>query len=958
MSRLTSASGLLALLRETDADILNFALTRLNKGADQFWFEATADLALVEELHDSVSLPESTRQLASLLASKVYFHLGEYDESVHFALASGPLFEGGKARSLYIDTILSRCIDTYVQHRQGTTPLSESKVSMIPQLESLFTALAESWHAGDDQFLQIKELIGFMIRARRLDLLEVVLGKHVAATGSAEMLTFALHAANVLVQNYQFRRDILLTLSKMYSTSLKTVDYFSLSQCLVFLGDAKGMAAVLQQLLGDGNKIAAYQLAFDLFEFSNQEFIGAVLKALETSAGGPSSAIAAADAAAAPAPAPVDANLLSVMTGSVTMQLYTKFLYARCSADIHILTQTKKAIDPRNSVTHNATVLANALMYAGTTIDVFLRDNIEWLCKSQQWAKFTATASVGAIHKGQTGDALTILKPYLPTGKSVGPLPFQEAGALFALGLIHAPVGVSRSAEVIEYLKTALRTYGSSEQMIHGAALGLGLSAMGLRDEELFDQLFAVVSGCDAVAGEAAALAMGLIMAGSPNARMLEMLKTHACGYDQKEKTIRGISMAIALMFLGQEDNCLPLVAELLEHADPWVRIGGCFTLGLAYAGTSNAKAMEKLLEVAVRDVSDDVRRNAVTMIGFLTFKEPSLCYAVVRVLVDSYNPHIRYGVAMALAIAASGTNDKAIVEMLWTLKDDLVDFVRQGSFIALSMVLIQATDTQSPRVKELRALLAKKIADRKEDICTKFGCIIATGLLDGGGRNCTIALHRQRHRIDKAVVGMFIFTQHWYWFPYILMISLSMQPTCFIGLNERLEMPRYHFASNASPSEFAVPKSVQQEKKEAKAVAHKHVELSTTKKDQEYRDKKKRMGSVSTLDELEDSAKTAETAAAAKAAAVSAAVAQPAAAAPAEPAAFELLQNPARVTLAQFAVVSHDRDPRYVPVKASPMGVCVLQDRLPDQAADLVAAINPMDRNDDVKPPEPFAWP
>ena len=30
-------------------------------------------------------------------------------------------------------------------------------------------------------------------------------------------------------------------------------------------------------------------------------------------------------------------------------------------------------------MTHNATVIAHGFMHAGTTIDIFLRDNLEWL---------------------------------------------------------------------------------------------------------------------------------------------------------------------------------------------------------------------------------------------------------------------------------------------------------------------------------------------------------------------------------------------------------------------------------------------------------------------------------------------------------------------------------------------------------------------------------------------------
>ena len=47
----------------------------------------------------------SERNLAALVASKVYYHLGEYDESMMFALGAGDLFDI-TAKSEYVETII------------------------------------------------------------------------------------------------------------------------------------------------------------------------------------------------------------------------------------------------------------------------------------------------------------------------------------------------------------------------------------------------------------------------------------------------------------------------------------------------------------------------------------------------------------------------------------------------------------------------------------------------------------------------------------------------------------------------------------------------------------------------------------------------------------------------------------------------------------------------------------
>jgi hypothetical protein len=49
-------------------------------------------------------------------------------------------------------------------------------------------------------------------------------------------------------------------------------------------------------------------------------------------------------------------------------------------------------------------------MNAGTTTDTFLRENLEWLGRASNWAKFTATASLGVVHKGHVKESMNILQ--------------------------------------------------------------------------------------------------------------------------------------------------------------------------------------------------------------------------------------------------------------------------------------------------------------------------------------------------------------------------------------------------------------------------------------------------------------------------------------------------------------------------------------------------------------------
>lgn len=46
-----------------------------------------------EALYESEELPKPARDLAALIASKVYYFLGEYDEALSFALGAGNAFQ-------------------------------------------------------------------------------------------------------------------------------------------------------------------------------------------------------------------------------------------------------------------------------------------------------------------------------------------------------------------------------------------------------------------------------------------------------------------------------------------------------------------------------------------------------------------------------------------------------------------------------------------------------------------------------------------------------------------------------------------------------------------------------------------------------------------------------------------------------------------------------------------------
>merc|ERR1719450_1538973 len=364
--------------------------------------------------------------------------------------------------------------------------------------------------------------------------------------------------------------------------------------------------------------------------------------------------------------------------------------------------------------------------------------------------------------------------------------------------------------------------------------------AMGTQQNDIYEQLKFNLYQDDAVTGEAAGLAMGLVMLGSKASQALSDMVMYA-QETQHEKILRGLAIGIALVMYGRMEEADTLIESLLQDKDAILRRSAMYTIAMAYAGTGNNKAMRKLLHVAVSDVNDDVRRAAVEALGFVLFRTPEECQSVVSRLAESYNPHVRYGAAMALGIACAGTGLKEAIALVEPLMNDPVNYVRQYALVASALITIQQTESICPKAKQIRKTYTKVIADKHEDSIAKFGAILAQGIIDAGGRNATVSLQsRAGHTSMLGVVGMLVFTQYWYWFPLSHFLSLAFQPTAVIGLNTNLDMPVVKIRSGAKPSMFGYPPALEEKKKEDKEKVTTAVLSITNKQKKKEAEKKK----------------------------------------------------------------------------------------------------------------------
>lgn len=137
MPGLSSAAGVVGFLSEPEPELQVFALQVLNEQIDSLWTEVAASVGDIEALYEDPSFPE--RELAALVAAKVYYNLQEYNESMIFALGAGKLFDLDHEGE-FEDTIISKCVDAYIA-LSGSAPANITN-QPPPQLTTAFPSTA------------------------------------------------------------------------------------------------------------------------------------------------------------------------------------------------------------------------------------------------------------------------------------------------------------------------------------------------------------------------------------------------------------------------------------------------------------------------------------------------------------------------------------------------------------------------------------------------------------------------------------------------------------------------------------------------------------------------------------------------------------------------------------------------------------------------------------------------
>ena len=823
---INTATSFLALLQEDDLQMKSLALDKINLLVDDHWPEISDYIRNFKDYYEKNTIPNK-QNLIALILSKLYYNLEDYTSAVEWALKSEDSFDI-KEKSLYANTILKKMLDKYIEIRKhnffnkdNLKPIDKRILNII---ENVFN------NCLNDK--RLYQAIGFCIESYDLDRLTKAIE---SSNEILKNLNFVYEIAQNYLTNKEYNTVLIDHILKLLIKHAKK-EYMEITSCQFLLNNSDALASTLLNILKEEEDPSiAYQIAFDLCDNQNPSYLRLLTKTIRT----------------------IDSekklnlgekleNLEKILTGEISREITLKALKKFNHFDLKSQEELMKSVEKGSNIENLGVILTNSFSNSHTGNDEFIKKNMAFVSKATNWARFVATASLGVINMGNVKNSRGIMRAYLPGGENAKSI-YCIGGAYYAIGLMNAG---NNDPELMAFFNEALNSPGNNKEPIqHGLYLGIGLLAMATHDQDLYERVREGIYSDDAIIGEAAGYAVGLIMAGSKDAGAIDDLLKYV--HDtQHEKIIRAIAIALALIVYNAGEAADVLIETLSKEKDPILRYGAMYCIGMAYCGTGNTTMLQKLIKFCVSDVSDDVRRAALTNIGFLELRSPDILFENLKVLgllSESYNSHVRFGATMAIGIACAGSGKVKPYKVIEPLFTDPQYLVRQAALIASGLIFSQTTLKQEEGIKEFNENLQKVLGDKDEHLLIKFGAMISKGLMDLGGKNCVINLvSNTGENKMKSIIGMCLFTQYYYWFPMVHMLNLAVNPTFLFNLDDKLKIPiNYKMLSKAKPSIFGYPKEEEKDQKK-KEVKTETAVLSTYTRNKA---KSKKTGTLSMVD-------------------------------------------------------------------------------------------------------------
>lgn len=242
--------------------------------------------SLSETLYEDESFP--SRELAAVVASKVFYHLEELDDALRYALGAGPKFDVTSG-SEYVQTLLSKCVDEYIRLRMAAYKNKEdaaAAAAIDPRLVAIvermfdkcftevnahgeicsirwmnFVMLGERGQRADILLCVCssvccvcvrvqglyRQMLGIALESRRLDLVQ----RSIMESGDVKSMLsycFTISQSTTAIASREFRTELLRLLVDLYQ-GLDNPDYINMCQVRRCWSDSCTIHAMSQDVI-------------------------------------------------------------------------------------------------------------------------------------------------------------------------------------------------------------------------------------------------------------------------------------------------------------------------------------------------------------------------------------------------------------------------------------------------------------------------------------------------------------------------------------------------------------------------------------------------------------------------------------------------------------------------------------------------------------------------------------
>ncbi|KAH7398190.1 26S proteasome non-ATPase-like protein regulatory subunit 2 [Pyrenochaeta sp. MPI-SDFR-AT-0127] len=431
----------------------------------------------------------------------------------------------------------------------------------------------------------------------------------------------------------------------------------------------------------------------------------------------------------------------------------------------HLESSRTAGLTNTDSARHNlASAFVNAFVNTGFGNDKLMLNSdskSSWVWKTKEEGMLSTTASLGMLLLWDVETGLDKIDPYTNVDDDM-----VKAGAMLATGIFNSGVRMDSDP--------ALALLGDEDNLAHknrnirlASIMGLGLAYAGSNKEELLELLLPIVTdtSLDMQLSAMAALSLGMIFVGSANGEVTDALMNTLLDEDRskqlKDKWTRFMSLGLALLFFGQQEE-VDVILETLKALDhPMAKSASVLTEVCAWAGTGAVLKIQQLLHICNEHIEEDsdekkgdelLQSYAVIGLSLVAMGEDVGQDMILRTLghlMHYGEANIRKAVPLALGLISPSNPQMKIYDTLSRYSHDNDNDVAINAIFAMGLC---GAGTNNARLAQLLRQLASYY---HRDPNALFMVRIAQGLLHAGKGTLSLnPFHTDRQVLSRVAAA------------------------------------------------------------------------------------------------------------------------------------------------------------------------------------------------------------